>query len=117
MSTYLDTLKHEFEARDDSFLLQLRTQMKWDKASFSRLVLTMKIYCQNEVGAELVERWIAMGFWYIPQFTRDWTTHPNFPRVHSEDYYQKAYRLLDDLAYWFFMGESPYEEGTEITLL
>ena len=55
---------------------------------------------------------MANGFWYVPSFVREWTTHPNFPRVHSTEYYQKAYERLDDLAYWFFYGESPYLNGT-----
>jgi hypothetical protein len=63
----------------------------------------------------LLDRWMAEGFWYVPSFVRDWTTHPNFPRIHNAEYYQKAYQRLDDLAYWFFFGESPYlnESGFE----
>jgi hypothetical protein len=117
MANYRDSLKYEFEAREDSFLLRVRTQMEWDKTAFSRLVQAMKDYCENEAGTELVERWIAMGFWYIPRFTRDWTTHSDFPREHSAEYYEQAYHLLNDLAYWFFMGESPYEKGKETGLL
>jgi hypothetical protein len=117
MANYLEILKYEFEAREDSFLLKVRTQMEWDKVAFSRLVHAMKVYCEKEAGTESVERWIASGFWYIPQFTRDWTTHPSFPREHSDEYYEQAYHLLDALAYWFFMGESPYEKGKEIELL
>ena len=77
----------------------------------------MKEYCENEAEKEVVERWIAEGFWYIQWFTKDWTTHPNFPQPYSKEYYQKAYQLLDDLADYFFMGESPYLEGVEIELL
>jgi len=107
---YLKILKHEFEANDDSFLLKLRVQRKWDKKLFSRLVTAMKTYCESEAGSKSVERWTASGFWYLQLFVKDWTTHSNFPRVHSEEYYQKAYQLLDDLAYWFFMGECGYED-------
>ena len=114
---YLEILKHEFEADDESFILKLRAHLEWDKALFSQLITAMKNYCENETDNKLVARWIAQGFWYIPQFTKDWTVHPNFPRVHSEEYYQKAYQLLDDLAYWFFMGESPYQDGKEPELL
>jgi hypothetical protein len=66
------------------------------RAAFSRLVAAM-------------ERWIAEGFWYYQGFVRDWTSHPNFPRPYGESYYEVAYKRLSDLAYWMFMGESPYE--------
>ncbi len=54
---------------------------------------------------------MAVGFWYIPSFVRDWTTHEHFPRVDLPEYYEKAYQRLEMLAYWFFFGESPYLAG------
>ena len=112
MDDYLLVLRSEFEASDGSFLIQLRSDLHWDKESFTRLITAMQQCCQKHSKSETLERWMANGFWYVPSFVREWTTHPNFPRVHSAEYYQKAYQRLDDLAYWFFFGESPYLNGT-----
>jgi hypothetical protein len=60
-------------------------------------------------GREEIERWVANGFWYLDTFVPEWSSHPDFPRPHGDDYYQAAYRRLGDLAYWFFFGESPYQ--------
>ncbi len=111
MDNYLTVLRNEFEVGDDSFLIQLRPHLVWDKKSFSRLIAVMQECCQQTSNSNALERWMAVGFWYIPSFVRDWTTHEHFPRVHSPEYYEKAYERLDMLAYWFFFGESPYLEG------
>jgi len=110
MDDYLAILKHEFEAGDQSFLIKIRVWLDWDRAAFTRLATAMHVYCLKHAGAVVVERWLAEGFWYLSTFTRDWTTHPNFPRIYGETYYLQAYAQLDDLAYWFFVGSSPYEE-------
>ena len=112
MDNYLLVLRNEFEAGEGSFLIQLRPHLEWNKASFSRLVAAMQKCCQEYSDADSLDRWMAQGFWYVPWFVRDWTTHESFPRIHAAGYYDKAYQRLDDLAYWFFFGESPYEKGT-----
>jgi hypothetical protein len=111
MDDYLVVLKHEFEAGDQSFLLKIRVWLDWDRTAFTQLITAMHTYCLKHAGAKLVERWLAEGFWYIPIFTRDWTSHPNFPRIHGEAYYTEAYQQLDALAFWFFVGTSPYEDN------
>ena len=111
MNDYLKLLRHEFEAGDGSFLIQLRSDLIWEKASFNRLIAVMQSCCEAFSRSDTLERWMAEGFWYVPWFVRDWTTHPNFPRIHQPEYYEKAYERLDDLAYWFFFGESPYLPG------
>ena len=111
MDNYIEILKREFDAEDGSFLVKLRSDLEWDKEAFSRLASVMQACCEEHENVETLERWITEGFWYIPTFVRSWTTHENFPRVHSKEYYEKAYQRLDDLAYWFFMGESGYLEG------
>lgn len=109
MNDYLTALRNEFEAAgEDSFLIQIRPHLDWDKAAFTRLITAMKTCCEHYNKQDKLDRWVAEGFWFIPTFVRDWTTHPNFPRVHAEEYYERAYKRLDDLAYWFFQGESPY---------
>ena len=111
MDDYLGVLRNEFEAGDGSFLIQIRPDLNWDKASFTRLITAMQRCCEEIGESETLDRWMAEGFWYVPSSVRDWTTHPNFPKVHEPEYYETAYQRLDDLAYWFFVGESPYLPG------
>jgi hypothetical protein len=111
MDNYLLLLRNEFEAGEGSFLIQIRPDLNWDKASFSRLITVMQRCCHEYSESDTLDRWMSEGFWYVPIFVRDWTTNPSFPRVHQPEYYQKAYQRLDDLAYWFFIGESPYQAG------
>ena len=108
MDNYLGILRNEFEAGSESFLSKLRPDLDWNKAAFTRLSTAMKVCCETQPGAETVERWIARGFWYILRFVREWTTHPNFPKIYPIEYYDRAYQRLDDLAFWFFFGQSPY---------
>ena len=112
MDDYLLVLRNEFEAGDGSFLIQLRPHLTWDKTSFTRLITVMQRCCEDYSEAETLDRWMAEGFWYVPTFVRDWTKNQNFPRSHPPEYYDSAYERLDDLAYWFFYGESPYLNGT-----
>jgi hypothetical protein len=112
---YLQILKHEFDAEEDSFLTQLRCNFYWDKNAFGRLTNAMKICCENYDKKELLERWMAEGFWFVQYFVKSHTSHPDFPKPYAPVYYEKAYERLDDLAYWFFLGQSPYldEKGFE----
>ncbi len=111
MDDYLTVLQNEFEAGEGSFLIQIRPDLNWDKTSFTRLISAMQTHCEHSGHLEKLDRWIAQGFWYIPDFVRTWTTHPNFPRVHTQEYYDQAYERLDNLAYWYFFAESPYVDG------
>lgn len=107
MEDYLEILKKEFSLKEGSFLSKLRPPREWDKEAFSRLVAAMYTCCERDAGAEFVERWIASGFWYLSWFVPKWTQHENFPRVYPQEYYEKADRRLELLAYWFFEGEKP----------
>ena len=112
MEEFMAVLRREFEAEEEgSFMLKLRCELVWDRAAFSRLVRAMEQCARAYEGREQVERWVAGGFWYLEWFVPDWTSHPNFPRPHDQQYYQEACRRLGDLAYWFFVGESPYQGG------
>jgi hypothetical protein len=108
MEDYLEVLRKEFDAEEGTFLLQIRCDLMWDKNAFTRLVTAMWIYCEHDCEDEMIERWVANGFWHLSTFVRTWTTHSNFPQVHSKEYYERSYRRLEDLAYWCFFGESPY---------
>ncbi len=104
---YRTVLRHEFGAEEGSFLLQLRVHLEWDRDAFDRLLAAMETCCRDHAGEEKLDRWLAEGFWYLTSFVRDWTTHPQFPRPFPEEYYDAAYQRLDELAEWFFTGESP----------
>jgi len=112
MTDNLTILRNEFGADDGSFLIRLRVHLTWDRDAFTRVITAMQTYCEQSDHPDTLERWIAEGFWFIPRFVRDWTTHENFPREHAAEYYERAFERLDDLAYWYFMGESPYEDNT-----
>jgi len=103
-------LRSEFDAEEGSLLLKIRCDLAWDVDAFDRLVAAMEACCRAKVHERLVERWIAEGFWYVSWFVKDWTTHPNFPKWRTEEYYQAAYEYLDGLAFWFFFDEAPWTD-------
>ena len=115
--SYTDVLRQEFASGDASFLVQLCSERRWDKASFSRLVAAIKAYCEIHVHSETVERWVAWGIWYLQQSTRTWTTHTSFPKPYPSTYHEAAYQLIDDLAYWFFTGDHGYQDKKSIERL
>jgi len=114
MNDYLEILRNEFEAGPNSFLIKLRPDLVWDTAAFTRLTDAMRICCEQQSGSRDLERWMARGFWYVPGFVKEWTSHPNFPKTEPTKYYDDAYRLLDELAFWFFSGESPCLRDTPV---
>lgn len=107
MQDWRPVLKSEFDAEDGSFLIQVRGNLKWDNEAFLRLITAMKACCLETKDLQSLERWQANGFWYFSTTVRDWTAHSNFPKLYSAEYYQRAYLILDELAYWFFFGEQP----------
>ena len=91
--SYLDVLHQEFlEVGEDSFCLQLRINLEWDKKAFSRLTAAMLVCCRAKAKDEMLPRWLAEGFWYVPQFVRNWTTHPAWTSTTQGDphYYEDA---------------------------
>ena len=104
-------LKSQFDAEEGSFLLQARCRLEWDWDAFRRLTSAMYDVADEVKGQPSVETWIAQGFWFCDTWIRDHTSHPNFPRP-PEEAYRDALALLGDLAYFLFMGESPYKDDT-----
>jgi hypothetical protein len=104
-------LQEIFEA-EDGFLLRLRTELIWDKALFKSLVQAMQQYLETTESSDCIARWAAYGFWFTETFTKDWISHPSFPKSFSADYYEAALERLHELSYWLFFGESPMESGT-----
>ena len=82
----VDALK----AESGSFLLELRTDLNWNHSSFINLLTELNTECKR---------------------TKE---NPNFPKQLVEEYYEKAYELINDLTYSYFMAESPYESESEI---
>jgi hypothetical protein len=111
MDDFEPILRREFDAEEGSFLLQLRCDLVWDKAAFSRLVAAMEKCAVGHEGRQVIARWIAEGFWYLEKFVPEHCGHPAFPRRHGDEYYESAYERLRDLSYWLFVGESVYQGG------
>ncbi|WP_017594924.1 hypothetical protein [Nocardiopsis potens] len=107
----VQVLRHEFEAREGSFLIRLRGDLVWGRAAFTRLERAMRAVCERCEGAELLERWLAEGFHEMGTWVRDWSTHPAFPRPTPESYHSACLERLEDLADWFFRGEHAYLPG------
>ncbi|WP_299767707.1 hypothetical protein [uncultured Dokdonia sp.] len=101
-------LKGELIAEEGSFLLELRTGISWNHNSFINLLKEAHKEYQNTKNDSELNREIAEGIWYISHFIKEWSSHENFPKVHSNEYYSKAYDLIHDIAYEYFMGESVY---------
>jgi hypothetical protein len=104
----LELLRREFSAEDGSFLLQLRTDLHWDRQAFSRLEQAMRRTCTRLESRDQLDRWLAEGYWYLSEVVPDHTRHPNFPQPEPAEYHQAAIKRLWDLQYWFVTGQSPY---------
>ena len=108
------TLKDELNAENGSFLLELRTDLNWNHNSFINLLTEINNECKRTKENPNLPRDIASGIWHISDFIKSWTEHQNFPKKYSAEYYEKSYGLITDLAYSYFMSESPYESESEI---
>ena len=104
------TLKHEFSAEPGSFLLALRSDLRWDQEAFARLERAMRAVCERVQGDEQLPRWLAEGYYQVATQVPSWTAHPNFPRPQPDDYFASCIERLTDLADWFFWGEHAYQE-------
>ncbi len=112
MTKYLEILQSEFSAMEGSFLLQLRCEAHWDKAAFSCLTVAMRQYAADHAGQEMIERWIAEGFWSVEYMVQDWCDQPWFRRSRrNKEYYIQSLELVRCLSYWLFVGESPDTEN------
>ena len=92
-------------------MIQARVRLEWDWDAFRRLTSAMYDVAEEVKGQPSIETWIAQGFWLCDTWVSSWTSHPNFPHP-PEDAYRDAINLIHDLAYFLFMGESPYNGDT-----
>jgi hypothetical protein len=123
-------LQREFNAKEGSFLLQLRCDLVWDRTAFTRLTGAMLDCCKaydtandppttaypgSQYYDRTVPRWLAEGFWYVASFVRGHTSHPAWREkiALDPDYYDSAYERLDLLADWFFSGQCPFRDPDE----
>ena len=106
-----DILRREFSAEEGSFLIQARCRLVWDWDAFRRLTSAMYDVAEEVKGQPSIETWIAEGFWFCDTWIREHTSHPNFPRP-PEEAYRDALALLDELAYFLFMAQSPFKGDT-----
>jgi hypothetical protein len=106
-------LQKEFAAEPGSFLVGLRFDLRWDRAAFSRLTYAMEQCCRALVGVDVVERWLAEGFWYLSWFPRSWTGHHAWAENPARDQIDAGTEKLDGLASWFFTGEPATIDGSD----
>lgn len=109
--TPLERLRHEFNAEEDTFLLTMRCECLWDPEAFQSLTSAMYDVAVEVHQYPTIEKWIAEGFWFCDTWIREWTSHPNFPRPNKREY-EASLQLIHDLAWFLFMGESPYLDNT-----
>ena len=107
-------LTSELNAKEGSFLLELRSGMSWDHQSFMNLITKLYAYCQSNKEAKLLERSMASPIWTMSVFVKSWAEHPNFPKQQSAEYYAKSYELLDDLLEFYINGYSAYMDDEHI---
>jgi len=102
MDTWREVLCKEHEAADDSFVMQLRGESRWDDAAHTRLFAAMLECCKAHEGQDTVERWIAEVFWYLSWWPRQQVERC---RPGSDDH-ENALANFDHLAWWLFARES-----------
>ena len=98
-------LAHELTAEAGSFLLTLRVEQTWDDAAFERLADAMAACCAATSADDLLERWVADGFYYLATFPRGHTNHAYWADHPRREAIDDSLGRLDDLAHWYFTGE------------
>jgi hypothetical protein len=112
MDDYLTILRKEFDAEEGSFLLKFRCFAEWDKEAFARIIQAMEQCARDHEGREVIETWIARGFWFLETTTTGLVYRPERRSAEDDDYYRRACARLGDLSYWLFFGGSPFEGPT-----
>lgn len=112
---YEKELQYEFDAEEGSFLLQLRIDFFWDHSKLIRVLRLMGDCCKHIENASSISRYWADGFWHFSKFVESWSSHPNFPKIYSQAYYDKTYEIIYVVCGWFFSGRYPWtiENGLE----
>ena len=103
-------LRREFKAESGTFTRALRSQLTWDREAFAGLVTAMHVICTDYSDQPHLERWLAEGIWQSNAFITAWSGNREFPRTEPDEYYERAWDQLNELAGWFFGGISPYND-------
>ncbi len=100
------TLIEELNAADNSFLIELLGKANWKHTALINLIEKFYEECQKRENDTMLSREIAGVVWDITDSIKGGNQHVtnNF----FKEYYEKAYELIDDLVYHYFMGESLY---------
>lgn len=113
-SDWRSVLKHEFEAGEGSFVLQLRCGPGWDKEAYSRLFKAMLECCKAHDGQTHIERWIVEGFWWLDFYPRyNSQRSEDESDFYESDYYENAVTNFNHLAFWLFGGEARADDEFE----
>jgi hypothetical protein len=102
-----ESLRRNFDGDPGSFLLRARCDLTWDRDAFHELTRSMFAIASETRESGTLERWVAEGFWFCDTWIASWTSHPSFTRPPQ---HEEALELIHDLAYYYFVGESPYED-------
>jgi hypothetical protein len=101
MEPWLEVLRKEHEATNESFVMTLRGEGRWDRAAYDRLFDAMLQCCKAHDDQTVIERWIAevwyLSWWVKTQADRLWP---------GSRYHENAATNLDHLAWWLFAKQS-----------
>ena len=93
-------LEDHLNAKEGSFILDLRCNLKWKNESFKELLYLILEEAQKTRKDNTVSKQTVSGIWFVNDFVRNWTEHENFPKKNPQEYYDKAYKLLNHFFYY-----------------
>ena len=102
-------LENHLNAKEGSFILALRCDLEWNNESFKELLYLILEEAKKTKDDKTISKDTASGIWFVNDFVKNWAEHDNFPKSNSVEYYDKAYQLLNEVTYTYFLSESPYE--------
>ncbi|CAH1232630.1 hypothetical protein PAECIP111891_07066 [Paenibacillus allorhizoplanae] len=105
--TLEEKLYNELTAQNNSFLIGIRVNIKWEHQKFINLIELMRDYILKTENNSIIERKFLKGYLYLSRFIPQWTSHDNFRRnnnAFSNDYYETAYKLISLIYNWFVNG-------------
>ena len=105
--SWKEELKKQYEG-PDSFLGRLNPDHTWDQQGFDSLTRNMRAACEELVGSEVIDRWLADLFWETQKRVKQVVSHPNFVNKNPEFDTDTVIERLQLLAYWLFTDEPPF---------
>ncbi len=107
-------LLNELNGEKGSFILELRTNLNWNHTAFVNLMIKLYRESLKTKKDKTLEREIASGVWFISTFIKSFTSHKDFPKKYSLEYYSKAYELINDITWTYFMVDSPFNSEIDV---